>query len=88
MEVYFRTMIQYLTLRFVEYLQNTFVPWHKFAISLPRVLDDRYTCWELVYKFARVMGKPIQESAGLSASRYPLISDFVRAMKGRRVEWK
>lgn len=78
--VYFSTALQYLILRVIEWFQKKFIPWHKFTISLPRILNDRWTCWELVFWFCRTMGKPIQESIGLPATRYPLISDFVKAM--------
>lgn len=60
--VYFRTMIQYLVLHFFNH-------------SIPRLLDNRYTCWELVFFFARKMGKPIQ-----SIHKYPILTDFLKAV--------
>ena len=58
--VYFWTMIQYLVLHFFNH-------------SIPRLLDNRYTCWELAFLFAREMGKPIQ-----SIHKYPMLSDFIK----------
>jgi hypothetical protein len=60
--IYFWTGIQYLIRHF-------------FNRRIPRLLDDRFTCWELVFEFAEQMGKPI-------GSRYdcPMISDFCEAM--------
>ena len=79
--VYFHTMIQYLLLKGVEWFQKKFIPWHEFTISLPRILNDRYTCWENTFWFCRAMGKPIQESEGLSATRYPMITNLLRALE-------
>jgi len=81
--VYIHTLVQYLLLRAIEWFQKTFIPWHKFNISLPRVLNNRWTCWEIVFWFCRDMGKPIQESIGLDYTRYPLITDFLRAVTNR-----
>lgn len=79
--VYFFTMIQYLLLRVIEGFQNRFIPWHKFTISFPRILDDRWTCWEVLFWFCRSMGKPIQESLGHTATRYPMITDLTKALE-------
>jgi len=79
--VYVLTLLQYLALRAVEWLQKTFIPWHHFTISLWRVLDNRFTCWELAFAFCRHMGKPVQEAIGKPASRYPLITDFIKAVQ-------
>ncbi len=82
--IYAHTIIQYLLLRAIEWFQNKFIPWHKFTISLPHVLNERYSCWELTFNFCRFMGKPVQESIGLSSTRYPLISDFLKAIKSTK----
>jgi len=60
--IYFWTALQYLFRHF----------WNK---RIPRLLDDRYTCWELVFEFCDEMGKPL-------GSKYdcPIITDFVKAM--------
>lgn len=58
--VYIFTLLQYLVL-------------HWFNHPLPRVLDRKYTCWELVFEFCREMGKPIQ-----APHKYPMITDFMR----------
>jgi hypothetical protein len=70
--VYFRTAIQYIVLRVIERIQHIVCPYHKFTMSLPRVLNDRYTCWELV--------EAIDRDAGIDwcpRSRYPMITDFL-----------
>jgi len=77
--VYFWTMAQYLLLKFVERVQRLLHIEAK--ISIPRVLDDRFTCWELAFRFCDEMGKPIQEAVGLKMSRYPMITDFLEAVK-------
>lgn len=58
--IYFWTTLQYLIR-------------HYFNHRIPRLLDDRYTCWELVAEFCEVMGKPCQ-------SKYdcPIICDMLR----------
>jgi len=58
--VYLLTMLQYLVLHFFNH-------------RIPRLLDNRYTCWELAFWFAREMGKPIQ-----SIHKYPIITDFLK----------
>jgi len=60
---YLLTMLQYLVLHFFNH-------------RLPRILDDQYTCWELVFEFCREMGKPIQ-----SLHNYPIIIDFLKAVE-------
>lgn len=60
--VYFLTMLQYLVL-------------HYFNHPIPRLLDNRYTCWEFVFLMCREMGKPIQ-----SIHKYPVITDFLKAI--------
>ena len=59
--IYFWTALQYLVRHF----------WNR---RIPRLLDDRYTCWELVFEFCDDMGKRI-------TSRYdcPIITDFLKA---------
>ena len=44
----------------------------RFNINVPRIINNRYTCWELVYYFCREMGEPICEQW-----EYPMINDFV-----------
>jgi hypothetical protein len=61
--VYIWTMLQYLILHF-------------FNRSISRVLDNRFTCWELAFFFARKMGKPIQ-----SIHKYPIITDFLKEVE-------
>ena len=48
---------------------------HYFNRKIPRLLDERYTCWELVFEFCEEMGKPI-------SSKYdcPLVTDFLKAI--------
>jgi len=53
---------------------------HFFNHKIPRLLDDRYTCWELVFEFARDMDKPF-DSVYESKYDCPLITDFIRAME-------
>ena len=65
---YFWTMLQYLVLHFLNH-------------SLPRVLNRRYSCWELIFEFCREMGKPLQP-----LHRYPLISDFMKGMKSQKTK--
>ena len=77
--VYGSTTFQYLILRAVEWFQKTFIPWHKFTISLWRVLNDRYTCWELC--------EAMDRDAGIDwckRSRYPLITDFLKKYETRK----
>ena len=64
--VYLWTMIQYLVLHFFNH-------------SIPRLLDNRYTCWELAFLFAREMGKPIQ-----SVHEYPILTDFLKEVEEKR----
>jgi len=61
--VYFWTMLQYLILHFFNH-------------QIPRLLDNRYTCWEFVFLMTREMGKPIQ-----SLHRYPFLTDFLEAVR-------
>ena len=60
---YLFTMLQYLILHFFNH-------------PIPRLLDNRFTCWELAFQFCREMGKPIQ-----SLHKYPMITDFLREVK-------
>ena len=61
--VYFWTVLQYFILHFFNH-------------HIPRVLDNRYTCWELAFVFARERGKPIQ-----SIHDYPIITDFLKEVE-------
>ena len=60
--VYFWTGFQYLVRHFLNR-------------PIPRLLDDRWTCWELAFQFCEDMGKPI-------GSRFdcPLITDFLKGV--------
>lgn len=64
--VYLWTMLQYLVLHFFNH-------------PIPRLLDNRYTCWEFVFLMAREMGRPIQ-----SLHRYPFLTDFLKAIEGEK----
>ena len=61
--VYPLTMLQYLV-------------FHFFKHRIPRLLNNRYTCWELAFWYARVMGKPIQK-----IHKYPMVTDFLKEVK-------
>jgi len=63
--VYFWTLIQRGLLRVIKR-------------SIPRILNDKYTCWELAFLFAREMNKPIR-----SILDYPLLTDFLEAVEER-----
>ncbi len=43
------------------------MPW------FPRIVNNRYTCWELVYEFCREMGCAVQKP-----HKYPVITDIVK----------
>ena len=60
--IYFWTTLQYLIRHY----------WNR---RIPRLLDDRYTCWENLTEFCEDMGKPIQ-------TRYdcPILTDILRAL--------
>jgi len=62
--VYFWTMIQYLVLHFFNH-------------SIPRLLDNRFTCWELAFFFCREMGKEVE-----SIHKYPILTDFLKKVEG------
>jgi hypothetical protein len=49
---------------------------HYINRPVPKLLDDRFTCWELVQYFSESIGKPIQ-------SKYDvvLITDIIKALK-------
>lgn len=51
---------------------------HYFNRRIPRLLDDRYTCWELAAAFYDYMGKPVH-------SKYdcPMLPDILRTINGR-----
>ncbi len=66
--IYFWTSLQYLVR-------------HYWNHRIPRLLDDRYTCWELVEELC--------EEFGMSwGSKYdcPLITDFLKWAEGNKVE--
>ena len=47
---------------------------------IPRIINNRYTCWELVCDMARAMNKPLQP-----VEQYPLIADMERALEPVRI---
>jgi hypothetical protein len=61
--IYFWTGVQYLIRHYLNH-------------RIPRLLDDRYTCWELISEYASFMGKPVQ-------SRFdcPMIPDILKAIE-------
>lgn len=61
--VYLFTVLQYLVFHFLNH-------------RIPRLLNKRYTCWELAFWYARVMGKPIQE-----IHKYPMVTDFLKIVE-------
>jgi len=61
--IYFWTTAQYLFRHF-------------FNRRIPRLLDDRYTCWENVFWFMREVGKPIQ-----SIYDCPMITDMLKVVR-------
>lgn len=63
-EIYFWTALQYLVRRF----------WNR---RIPRLLDDKYTCWEFACEWAEANNKPFQ-------SKYdcPFIIDILDALEG------
>lgn len=52
---------------------------HYFNHPIPKLLDNRFSCWELVQSFAEDMGKPI-----ISKYDVVIISDMIRAFKGKK----
>lgn len=63
--IYFWTSFQYLIRHFFNH-------------RIPRLLDNRYTCWELVFEFCEAMGKPIS-----SIYDCPIIADAVKVFWGK-----
>lgn len=63
--IYFWTTLQYLIR-------------HYFNHRIPRLLDDRFTCWELVSEFCEHFGKPIE-------SKYdcPMITDILGKLRNQ-----
>jgi len=49
---------------------------HYFNRPIPKLLDQRYSCWELVQEFSIEMGKPI-----LSRYDVVVIVDIIKALK-------
>ena len=64
---YFWTSLQRILLRLSDRL-------------VPRKLNDKYTCWELVCAMARAMERPLQP-----IDRYPLIADMVKTLESVRI---
>jgi len=65
--VYFWTSLQYLIRHFINR-------------RIPRLLDERFTCWELMATWCDFMGKPVH-------SKYdcPMISDIIKKIQGSRI---
>ncbi len=63
-DIYFWTAAQYLVRRF----------WNR---RIPRLLDDRYTCWEFACEWAEANGKPFQAKYDC-----PFIIDILDALEG------
>ena len=53
---------------------------HYFNRPIPKLLDERFSCWELVQEFTMDMNKPI-------LSRYDviIITDLMKALKGKEI---
>lgn len=49
---------------------------HYFNHPIPKLLDDRFSCWELVQEFSTEMGKPI-----ISRYNVVVIIDIIKALK-------
>jgi len=47
---------------------------------IPRIINQRYTCWELVCDMAQAMDKPLQP-----VRQYPLIADMERVLEPARI---
>lgn len=60
--VYFNTICQYIIRHF----------WNR---AIPRLLDNRYSCWELVFQFADDMGKEISSDYDC-----PMLTDLLKTM--------
>ncbi len=63
---YFFTAIQYLVRHF----------WNR---PIPRLLDNRYSCWENLFEFCSDMGKPIEQIG--REYDCPLITEVVTALE-------
>lgn len=49
---------------------------HWYHISIPRLLNSSYSCWELVEEFCDFFGKPWHSTHDVD-HKYPMISDFL-----------
>ncbi len=61
--LYFWTAVQYLARHY----------WNR---PIPRLLDNKFTCWELVAEMCESMGKPI-----ISKYDCPIITDILKALE-------
>jgi len=52
-----------------------------FGILIPRINNNKYTCWELVCDMTQSMGKPLQP-----VEVYPVITDIVKVLGRDRVD--
>ena len=50
-------------------------------ICIPRILNDRYSCWELAAEFCNDFGKPWNYCIGRKHP-YPMINEFLKECEG------
>jgi hypothetical protein len=50
------------------------------GLSIPRINNNKYTCWELVCDMTHYMGKPLQP-----VRIYPVITEMVRVLENERI---
>jgi hypothetical protein len=50
------------------------------GFSIPRINNNKYTCWELVCDMTHYMGKPLQP-----VRIYPIITEMVRVLENERI---
>ena len=55
---------------------------HYLHRPVPRLFDNSWSCWELVYYFCARMGKSLAESYD-----FPMISDLVKALEKQENKW-
>jgi len=54
---------------------------HYWGRPVPRLLDNSWSCWELVYYFCNRMGKPLAESYD-----FPMISGLNKILAGKEIK--
>ena len=57
-----------------------------FKISLPRLLDGSYDCWEYVEEFCECMGKPWKGTHN-KLHRYPFLPDFLNEAESQSPDY-